>query len=126
MWVYDQSSGELRRNGLLISNGYSGNGRGKNNPSLQGVRGVGPIPRGFWRMVRVYNSANVGPYAIELHAADATPDNDRHEETDRSAFRIHGDSIRAPGTASRGCIILPRKVRESMWRSGDHDLEVVE
>jgi hypothetical protein len=123
MWQYDQSSGELRRNGNLISRGYSGKGRGKNNPSLQGVRGIGPIPAGRWKMRNVYNSRNVGPYTITLWADDARL-NDVHEATGRSAFRIHGDSIRAPGTASKGCIILPRAIRQRMWESGDHDLLV--
>lgn len=124
-WSWSQSTGELRRNGAVVSRGYSGKGRGKNNPALQNVPGIGPIPRGRWRMVRVYDSANVGPFAIELHAVDATPGDDRHDETGRGAFRIHGDSIRAPGTASKGCIILPRAVREAMWRSGDREIEVI-
>lgn len=124
-WVWDQSAGELRRDGKLVSRGYSGKDRGKNNPALQNMPGIGPIPRGMWRMVRVYDSASVGPFAIELHAVDATPDDDRHDETGRGAFRIHGDSIRAPGTASKGCIILPRAVREGLWRSGDRLIEVI-
>ncbi|HYE46677.1 MAG TPA: hypothetical protein VEA44_12995, partial [Caulobacter sp.] len=61
-----------------------------------------------------------------LFAADEPVPDDVHEATGRSAFRIHGDSVRAPGTASKGCIILPRAVREAIWRSGDRDLEVVE
>lgn len=40
-------------------------------------------------------------------------------------FRIHGDSIRAPGTASHGCIILPRAIRDRIWASGDRALQVV-
>jgi hypothetical protein len=43
----------------------------------------------------------------------------------RGEFRIHGDSIAHPGTASHGCIILPRAVRDAIWRSGDRALEVV-
>lgn len=125
-WLWDQSAGELRRDGKLISRGYSGKDRGKNNPALQNMPGIGPIPRGKWRMVRVYDSASVGPYAIALDAVDAHPGDDRHDPTGRGAFRIHGDSIRHPGTASKGCIILPRAIREMMWRSGDRDLEVVE
>lgn len=125
MWTYNQTTGELARDGNAQAKGYSGKGRGKNNPSLQGVRGVGPIPRGKWRMVNVYNSLNVGPFTITLHSLDDASIDDRHEATGRSAFRIHGDSIRAPGTASKGCIILPRAVRERMWRSKDHDLLVV-
>lgn len=123
-WKYDQSSGELFRDGSLVSRGYSGNGRGKNNPAMQGVQGIGPLPAGRWRMVNIYDSKNVGPRTITLNAVDGTAD-DTHDATGRGAFRIHGDSIRAPGTASKGCIILPRPIRDMMWRSGDHDLEVV-
>jgi hypothetical protein len=38
MWTWDQSAGTLHRDGKAVSRGYSGAGRGKNNPSLQGVR----------------------------------------------------------------------------------------
>lgn len=126
MWLWDQSKGELTRNGSFVSLGYSGKGRGKNNPSLQGLAGVGPVPRGQWKIGAPYNSKNVGPYAMPIYAVDGTPNNDTQDATGRSAFRIHGDSIKAPGTASKGCIILPRAVRERIWKSGDRDLTVVE
>ncbi len=125
-WVWRQSTGELLQGGKLISRGYSGAARGRNNPALQGVAGIGPIPRGRWRMVEVYNSRRVGPFTITVHALDETRPDDTHEATGRSAFRIHGDSIRAPGAASKGCIILPRAIREMMWRSGNRELEVIE
>lgn len=125
MWVWDQSAGTLSRDGKLVARGYSGKARGKNNPALQGMTGVGPIPTGRWRLLRVYDSDRVGPFAIVLDKADATPGDDRDDVTGRGAFRIHGDSVRAPGDASNGCIILPRAIREMMWRSGDRDLEVV-
>lgn len=125
MWRWDQSAGELSRDGKFVAKGYSGKGRGKNNPALQGMAGIGPLPAGRYRIVRRYDSARVGPYALALDPVDAVPGNDRHEPTGRSAFRIHGDSVRQPGTASRGCIILPRAVRERIWTSGDRDLEVV-
>jgi hypothetical protein len=126
MWIWGQSSGILTRNGSVVSRGYSGKGRGKNNPALQGVVGVGPVPRGDWKITERYNSPNVGPYALVIKAVDATPNNDTHDATGRGAFRIHGDSIKAPGTASRGCIILPRAIRELIWTSGDRDLRVIE
>lgn len=126
MWKWDQSAGELTRDGQFISRGYSGAGRGKNNPSLERVRGTGPIPAGRWLIVGPpYNSANVGPYVLKLFAADEPLPDDAHEATGRSAFRCHGDSIKAPGTASKGCIILPRRVRERIWASGDRELLVV-
>lgn len=37
---------------------------------------------------------------------------------------IHGDSIARPGTASEGCVILDRSMREQIWSGGDHTLEV--
>lgn len=125
MWAWDQSAGKLYHNGKYISSGYSGKGRGKNNPSLQNVAGIGPIPAGLWRIVNVYNSKNVGPFTITLHKIDSVID-DKDDVTNRGAFRIHGDSIRAPGTASKGCIILPRIVREQIWISGDRQLKVIE
>lgn len=126
MWVWDQSAGLLSRDGKVVGKGYSGNGRGKNNPSMQAAKSVGPIPRGVWRLTQVYDSANTGRYTIMLLARDANPSDDTHQPTGRGSFRIHGDSIRNPGTASHGCIVLPRVLREQMWKSGDHDLTVVE
>lgn len=120
-WRYDQSSGDLRDpSGHFVCRGYSGHGAGKNNPARQHERAVGPIPRGRWKIGAPYDSKNVGPYALTLTPCAGT------EVFGRSAFRIHGDSKRAPGTASHGCIILPRPVRERIWASGVHEIEVVE
>lgn len=119
MWTYDQSAGVMSRGGKSYA-GYSGNGRGKNNPAMQAARGVGPIPAGRWRIVGPpYTSGNTGPYTMVLQPEVGT------QTFGRSEFRIHGDSIKAPGTASHGCIILPRAVREAIWGSGDRELEVV-
>lgn len=119
MWQWDQSAGELRLDGKLYSKGYSGNGNGKNSPDMQAAVGVGPIPRGKWLIGGPRLSANTGPYTLDLFPEPGT------DTEDRTAFRIHGDSIAHPGTASHGCIILPRPVREAIWKSGDHHLEVV-
>ncbi len=48
-----------------------------------------------------------------------------HTALGRTSFQIHGDSINAPGEASSGCIIMPRMVRERIWRSNDRLLKVV-
>ncbi|MBO9581055.1 MAG: DUF2778 domain-containing protein [Sphingobium sp.] len=125
MWTYKQSTGELFRDGRCHARGYSGREWGKNNAAAQVVPGIGPIPKGRWRMTAIEDSHNVGPRTIILHAVDATPGDDRHDATGRGAFRIHGDSIRNPGGASHGCIVLPRSIRLAMWQSGDRDLEVV-
>lgn len=118
-WEWDQSEGCLYQYGGLVSRGYSGNGRGKNNPAMQAAVGVGPIPAGKWTITELrLKGASTGPYTLVLAPKPGT------EDFGRSAFRIHGDSIANPGTASHGCIILPRAIRERMWRSGDRDLIV--
>ena len=124
MWTYRQSTGALFRDGHYQARGYSGRDWGKNNPGAQAAPGIGPIPAGRWRMAEMRDSAHVGPHCIVLHALDGTPGDDRHDATGRAAFRIHGDSIAQPGSASHGCIILSRAIRLALWQSGDHDLEV--
>lgn len=117
-WRWDQSAGTLSHDGAIVAHGYSGHELGRNNPAMQAAGGVGPIPAGRWRIVRLYDSAHVGPAALELAPEPGT------QTFGRSAFRIHGDSIAHPGQASHGCIILPRPVRLAIWRSGDRALEV--
>lgn len=126
MWKYRQRTGELSQDGRFVSSGYSGKGRGKNNPSLEGVRGVGPIPTGKYKILAPYNSKRVGPYALPLEPIDEKMGDDTHQRTGRGAFRMHGDSVSRPGDASNGCIIMPRVVRERVGRSTDKILEVVE
>lgn len=118
-WQWDQSAGALTRAGRFICKGYSGHEWGKNNPDAQASAGIGPIPRGKWRMTSVKESQNTGPFTIVLEPEAGTATEGRGD------FRIHGDSIREPGEASHGCIILARAIREAIWNSGDHELEVV-
>ena len=83
-----------------------------------------PIPVVDSGAVLQFLASTAGPYAMPLDAVDAKPGDDKDEGTGRGAVRIHGDSIKAPGTASNGCVILPRAVREAIWKSGDRDFEV--
>lgn len=63
-WIYKQSTGELYRDGKLIETGYSGILTNKNNPDREQVRGMGPIPRGTWRIGSAGTSK--GPLTITL------------------------------------------------------------
>lgn len=120
MWTYHQRSGELWRHGKLVARGYSGNGKGLNNPEAESIRGVGPLPKGLWRMEGIYTSKQVGPYAIILVPEDGT------ETYGRYAFRVHGDNSKGNKSASNGCLIFPRPIREQMWQFEDHKINVVE
>jgi len=120
MWTYAQKSGDLLHNGQRITAGYSGFDEGKNNPAMQAVPNLGPIPQGDWTIIGPpVNTASHGPFVLHLQPAAAT------KTFGRDGFLMHGDSIESPGCASHGCIIMPRVVREQVWASGDLSLEVV-
>ena len=119
-WTYEIVSGRLYRDsGELVGVGYSGKDPHKNDPSAQSLKNEGPIPAGAYTIMPPQNTAAHGPYAMALEPDPA------NLMWGRDGFLMHGDSIVAPGTASEGCIIMARDVREDVWESMDHNLDVV-
>lgn len=123
MWTYKQSTGQLFDSaGTLIATGYSGFGADKNQPANQSVANLGPIPAGEYSIgdPECVNAPGPhGPFVLRLTPA---PTNNMFG---RDGFLIHGDSVEHPGTASHGCIILPRVIREAIAQSDDSTLSVV-
>jgi len=125
MWTYIQRTGELLHNGEHVAVGYSGydnpqtGQQGKNNPDLESVPEVGPIPVGQYSIGAPEDTVTHGPFVLPL-----TPDA-ANQMFGRDGFLIHGDSVVEPGTASRGCIIMARPVRDEVATSGDAALEVI-
>lgn len=118
MWTYTQLRGQAIHNGVIVGIGYSGFHQGKNNPDMENVHSVGPIPRGKWKIVRWDDRHGTkGPQVAVLEPID-------HDAHGRSEFLIHGDSATHPGEASHGCIIMGRAIRDQWRASGDMDLEV--
>jgi hypothetical protein len=120
VWTFSQSTGRLKHNGLPQADGYSGKGAGKFNPAMQATSGIGPIPRGEYRITAPFTHPGAGPYTMRLHPKPGTM------TWGRSGFMIHGDSLDHPGQASEGCIILGPSIRHLIWNSGDRNLEVVQ
>jgi hypothetical protein len=116
-YVYAQTTGKLTLDGKDVATGYSGHGDGKNNPDKEKEKGVGPIPRGLYKIGKARD------YKGMANCFDLTPDG--HDALGRTAFLIHGDSKSSPGTASKGCIILPPEVRKTIAESGIARLKVV-
>lgn len=140
MYIYNQPTGDLweteltiavslyktvkdmRANGaVIIGKGYSGHGDGRNNPVMESVRNVGPIPQGWYHIgdplcVSPSPPGPHGPYIMQL-----TPEG--HNALGRSGFLIHGDN--ATHTASEGCIILPYPVRFHIGQGSSRSLYVV-
>lgn len=130
MISFQISTGNLSQNGIPIGSGYSGNGDGINNVCCEDQKMHGPIPEGFYSLGTPFDDpAGTGAFSIPL-APDAT-----NTMYGRSGFRCHGgkrnepcDSPAAdPGgsrTASEGCIICARSIREVIAADPDHRLQV--
>ena len=120
-WTYEIKPGRLRdKTGQQVEIGYSGFGDGKNNPAMQNHPDMGPIPVGTYTIGVPHDTESHGPYVMSLTPAPA------NQMFGRSGFLMHGDSRVHPGSASHGCIIMPRPTREMVWNSNDHQLQVVE
>lgn len=114
-WWYTQRTGVLLDpNGKAVATGYSGTGPGRNNPAMEHVERVGPIPCATYRIGKPYDSDKVGPYALPLTTTEPI--------YGRSDFRIHGNN--KENDASLGCIIMPPDIRRKIWASGDRVLVV--
>lgn len=125
MWTFEQSSGRLYdETGYHAGTGYAGGNCGKNpeginNPSMQNIPRVGPLPVGVYKAGKVFMQSKLGPFAVEL-VPDAS-----NEMFGRGGFFMHGDTTPS-GNASEGCIIMPRQVREEFFNSADSTVMVVE
>jgi hypothetical protein len=120
-WIYDRVKHTLSLPGrYTYTFCYSGNGEGLNNPAMEQVHMVGPLPADTYDMTEFTTGDRTGPGTIVLVARNLKPN------FGRSLFRIHGDNAAANFTASDGCIILPGLVyRENVWDSGDRALNVI-
>lgn len=108
-WLYVQSTGNLYRpDGSYCATGYSGHLAGRNNPDMQNVANVGPLPIGFYRLGEV--TSDKGPLTIRLNP---DPLNEMHG---RSGFLVHGDTM--AHDASHGCIVVERRARIELARGG--------
>lgn len=121
-WRYNSRTGELTHDGIYVASGYAGHGEGVNNPSMQGVSSVGPIPTGTYRIERQQDNVTGG--GLRLRASmrlTPVPSNNMHG---RAGFLIHGDNSRRNQSASEGCMIFDRDIRDQIGRSGDSELIV--
>src|SRR5262249_4564155 len=116
-FVYRQSSGKLTLDGKDVGSGYSGKGKGKNNPEKETEKNVGPIPKGNYKIGKPKE------WKGTPNVFDLTPDG--HNAHGRTQFLIHGDSKQNPGNASEGWIILSPDVAKRIAQSGLTRLRVV-
>jgi RHS repeat-associated protein len=124
-WIWSQSAGTMSNTnspGIVVGNGYAGQGRGVNNPSMQSVPGIGPLPQGSYtigpQQTNTTGSGVVLPGSMRL-----TPDAS-NDMLGRAGFLIHGGNMTTQ-SSSAGCIVLQPNVRNLIGRSGDNRLIVL-
>jgi hypothetical protein len=117
MYKYSQITHKLSCNGAVLGFGYSGTGTGRDNPAMERVANVGPIPRGTYRVGPAYDDPHLGPCAMHLDPQPGT------NTFGRSLFRIHGSN--ATNDASHGCIILEPQIRHAIRDGNDKEPTVV-
>lgn len=124
-WTFESSTGKLYTpGGMFFSTGYAGgncgrNPEGINNPSLQNVHNVGPLPEGIYTFgAWIDNHPRLGRDVFAL-----IPDTENNM-FGRGDFYVHGDTPQ-PRHASEGCIVLLNSVRKLLYASPVHRLQVV-
>jgi hypothetical protein len=120
-WKYVQRSGHLYdTNKRLVGTGYSGDGPGLNNPLMQDVPRVGPIPVGRYIIGPPKDPIDhLGPIALPLVPIAG------NVLFGRSGFFMHGDNASMDHTASLGCIVALKSVRILVRDSYVRELDVV-
>jgi len=116
MHIFESGLGRLWIGGVNQVPAYSGAGEGKNNPLLQHIANVGPIPVGAWLLGEVDDTH--GPLSIHLVHLFG-------ELWGRSGFLLHGDNALHIGASSEGCIIAAHPEREYLADCRDRLLIVV-
>ncbi len=124
-WEYSQTSGltwwvdPVTGVATLAGQGYSGTGKGLNNPDLEDKENVGPIPSGWYHIGPIHDA----PYSTKQGTMNLTPRSD-NEMFGRILFRIHGSKGFRNRAGSTGCIIEQPWVRDRIGRSQSHRLHV--
>lgn len=105
LWLRDEATQEKAES---LGRGYSGHPPYVNQTDAEALVARGPIPRGSYRLFGPFNHVRLGPVCFFLEPAKS------NQMFGRSGFLIHGDNAMGSQTASHGCIILSRAIREKI------------
>ncbi|KAA8995629.1 DUF2778 domain-containing protein [Affinibrenneria salicis] len=116
---FQQSTGNLTKDGYFIIQGYAAKGKGKYKPDVESIPDIGPLPRGKYTIIgHPFHHSHTGTYSMRLQPAP------HNKMFGRAGFLIYGDSKNHPGEASDGGIILPLLIRQRIWLSENRSIEV--
>jgi len=128
-WIYQQSTGNWShvddQTGATtnVGSGYAGAGAGLNNPDMQNIPNVGPLPQGGYTIGPQQN--NVTNNGTQLPASMILTPDLGNNMYGRGGFLFHGDNPAQNQTASSGCPVGSRTLRNQVSGSGDNRLQVI-
>jgi hypothetical protein len=116
-WTYQQTAHSILRpdGSLLTDTAYSGHGVGLNNPSLQSVPDIGPIPQGEYTLSPFFTHPRLGNLCARFMPKPGST------TYGRSGFDLHGDNQYRNHTASEGCVVVDKPYRLEISHSNDTD-----
>jgi len=124
-WTWIQQTGQMfGPDGVLLAEGYAGHGSGLNNPYMQHVQGLGPLPCGRYTISPLEATHTTAAGHVLIDSAALIPD-PANEMFGRSGFRIHGRKSLEDREASNGCIVLDHEPRMKVLTSPDRELIVL-
>lgn len=132
MFTYQVETGILRFNGAVIGKGYSGHGAGLNNPAMEMVHDIGPIPRG-WYVAELIADGDGNPVNYKHKAAPVfrlipQPETNMYG---RAGLLMHGhesgEVIGKPETenSSLGCVVQEHATRIQVMIATDKRVQVI-
>lgn len=106
MLFYDRTKGALAdSDGVLVADGfYAGMNLGKNNPAMQDVHNVGPLPAGVYTIGQLMLHPPGDPLRHLGPCMSLTPD-PANVMFGRGGFFFHLDNPAHAGYSSDGCIV---------------------
>jgi hypothetical protein len=76
-YTYSQSTGQLRLHSEVLGTGYSGKGKGKNDPAMDKEKNVGPVPAGEYEIILRLPDPNSAGFGSKLKLNPMTKFTDR-------------------------------------------------
>ncbi len=129
MWIYKQTGHLITPDGVPAAHSwYSGHGEHANKPEDEGLKGLGPLPRGHYTFGQtLIRNTHMGPVAIHLVPDAATRVYIESLGRDPDSFYAHSGDKARDLLASAGCLVSLDGVAPvmSLWSSADDVLQCI-
>lgn len=124
VWIQDEGV-MLDDAGNEVAEGWAGHGAGRNNPAMQPVHEVGPLPQGLYDVGPWGDASSVLGYPAHLGPFIARLTQVEGETFGRDGFYIHGPGGADPTQSSKGCVEIMRVQRLQVMAMRPDQLRVV-